>query len=492
MIFGRKNNGDGAGGDAGSRFSPEKAAAFFTHAATVHETGNYEYAIQSWLSGLKFDPQNLVALKGILASVGAFSASPAGKKGLSKETTRPIAGKTDVERFLSTLLEWAMSPNDSAAAVRATEQSMKLQLKEPTEFLAERALLLGSRDKKPRKDWFLKLSDAFSSVERFDRSIEAAQLALKLDPSDQALSNNIKNLSAQSAMKRGNYGVAGEGGYRQSVRDSDKQRMLDESERIVKTEDALERVLAEDRANYLSRPTDVPSIERYCRRLMERGTPADEQEAYDLYMKGFTESGQFRLRELAGQIKIRKKRRAVSEAKRAHEAKPTDPALAEAYTQAQNELRDIEIEEIRLGITNYPTNLQYKYELGRRLVDAKRFDDAIPVLQEAQNDPKYRGNVMNYLGKAFLEIEYAGEAVEMFRKGLEMREITDELNLELHYGLMRALQAKAEADRDLGSAQEADSVASSITVKQFNYRDVRQRRDAIKKLIAELRAGPGM
>ncbi|MGE3313386.1 MAG: hypothetical protein AB7O66_25765, partial [Limisphaerales bacterium] len=183
MFFGKRNSGDTPAGNDGPERQPDKARAFFQHAATVHETGNFEYAIQSWLSGLKFDPEDLSALKGLLGSVAAFSSSAAGKKGLSKETTRPISGKSDSERYLSTMLDWAMSPADSGAAVRAAEAAMKLKLREPTEFLAEKALLLAARDKKPRKDWFLKLRDAFQSVERFDRSIEAAQVALKLDPS---------------------------------------------------------------------------------------------------------------------------------------------------------------------------------------------------------------------------------------------------------------------------------------------------------------------
>jgi hypothetical protein len=494
MIFGRKSSSEGSNsGDAAApQFSPEKAKRFFDHAKTVHETGNFEYAVQSWLTGLRMEPDNMPALQGFFRSIGEFLNSEGGKKGLSRETTKPISGKTDVDRYLSSVVEWAQSSTDAACAVRATEAAQKLGMKEPVKFIAERALVLCARDKRPRKDWFLKLSDAFSMAESFDRSIESAQMALKIDPSDQELANSIKNLSAQAAMAKGKYGSTGEGGFRQSIRDSDKQRMLDDADRISKTDETLDRLVAAAEAELAARPNDLPTVEKLCRALLSRAGKGDEDRAYDLYMKTYMETQQFRMRQNAGEIKRRKQARALSEAKRAAEANPADAAAQEALRAANRATLALDIDELKLIIENYPTNLQYKYELGKRFVLAERFEEAIPTLQEAQNDPKYRGPVMNYLGLAFLKINYPGDAVEMFRKGLEIRDISEELELELRYGLMSALHAKAEADRELMSAEEADKVASAIMTKQFGYKDVKARRDAIKKLIASLRGGPAM
>jgi hypothetical protein len=72
-----------------------------------------------------------------------------------------------------------------------------------------------------------------------------------------------------------------------------------------------------------------------------------------------------------------------------------------------------------------------------------------------------------------------------------MREVMPETNLELRYWLMVALQTKGEADRDLDAVIESDKLASSIAVQQITYRDIRQRREAIKKTLGELRAAKG-
>jgi hypothetical protein len=63
------------------------------------------------------------------------------------------------------------------------------------------------------------------------------------------------------------------------------------------------------------------------------------------------------------------------------------------------------------------------------------------------------------------------------------------MGMSLRYGLLTSLQTKAEADRDLAVAEEADKLASAIAVQQFNFRDIRARRDALKKLISDLKKG---
>jgi hypothetical protein len=52
---------------------------------------------------------------------------------------------------------------------------------------------------------------------------------------------------------------------------------------------------------------------------------------------------------------------------------------------------------------------------------------------------------------------------------------------------MTALETKSGTDKDLALAEEADKLASSIAIQQINYRDIRARRESIKKLIAELK-----
>ncbi|QYU68032.1 hypothetical protein J4558_24795 [Leptolyngbya sp. 15MV] len=151
----------------------------------------------------------------------------------------------------------------------------------------------------------------------------------------------------------------------------------------------------------------------------------------------------------------------------------------------------MELEEFRLRIEAYPTEPRWKFESAKRLLELGSTDEAIPLLQEAQQDARYRVEAFGMLGQAFLKIDYIDEAIHAYRQALEAHKITtDETGMALNYGLLTALQLKAEKDRDAAAAGEADKIASAIALQQFNYRDIRARRDAIKKLVAELR-GPG-
>jgi hypothetical protein len=64
-----------------------------------------------------------------------------------------------------------------------------------------------------------------------------------------------------------------------------------------------------------------------------------------------------------------------------------------------------------------------------------------------------------------------------------------DLGMEMRYFLMCALADKAKAAGDVDAAEEADKLAAGIAIQKFNYRDIRDRRTAIKALIDELKAG---
>jgi hypothetical protein len=60
--------------------------------------------------------------------------------------------------------------------------------------------------------------------------------------------------------------------------------------------------------------------------------------------------------------------------------------------------------------------------------------------------------------------------------------------MDIRYGLMEALIAKAQKDNDMEAAERADKIAAGIAIQQFSYRDVREKRELIKSLLTELKA----
>lgn len=494
-LFGKKKGPEEAGSatdpaqpDLSTVFSPQKAASFFQHAQTVHDTENYEYAIQLWLNGLRADPGSKQGLEGFFKSAEMYLQRNAGKKSISKAIVKGVSGKGDIDRFLAALLEWGLSPDDVSLAVRALEATAKLGLTESAVRIGEIAMRRTLQEKKVRKDLLAKISAAFERVGSYERAVVAAEQAYKVDPTDGELSARIRMLAAQATMAKGGYETAGqEGGFRANVRDADKQRMLEEGERIVKTEQTIDRLINQADQELAARPLDLPTIEKLAKLLMERGRAADEERAHAIYTKGYRETRQFRFREFAGDIRIRQKKREVADLRRMMEEAGDDDMVKRMHDQAAADLLKLELDEFGLRVEHYPTDLFRKFELGRRCLAAGQTERAIELFQEAQHDPKNRAASMSYLGQAFALQGWNDEAIETFRAALEIRDLTQDQNMEMRYYLMVSLQKRGEELKDLAAAEEAEKLAASIAVQQIGYRDIRARRDAVKKLAADLR-----
>ncbi len=478
--------------DSGGEFSPVKAEKFFQHARAMFEASNYEYSAQLWLSGMRFDPNNKSGLEGFFGAIGRFMEEGAGKKTVSKDVVKSVSGKGDVDRYLYSLLEWGQKPSDSSLAVKAAELAAKLTLAEPTLWITDRAFGLAMREKKINKSALLKCSEAFGRAGSFEKALVAAEQALKLDPTDGELAGKIRSLAAQATMNKGGYDKSGqEGGFRANIRDADKQRQLDEAERIVKTDETIDRLIVNATQELANRPGDVPTLERYCKLLLERGKPADEEKAYQTYMQAFKEFTQFRFREMAGDIRIRQSRRKVSELKGMLEQSPDSEMIQRMHSQADGEHLALELTEFKLRVDNYPTDLSRRFELGKRYFAVGKFHEAIEQFQEAQHDPRNRVTSLLMLGQSFQAITWNDEAIDTFRQASDLKDLLPDTMMEIRYHLMTALQAKADTDNDVSLAEEADRLASMIARQQMSFKDIRTRREAIKALLIRLRTRGG-
>ncbi|MFG0285579.1 MAG: hypothetical protein ACF8R7_14270 [Phycisphaerales bacterium JB039] len=478
---------NGSPGD-GSAYNPENAAKFFAHARSMHETTNYEYAMTLWLNGLRQDPTSMDAMESFFRSAHAFLAS--GKKQPSKDSVKQFAGaRTPLERFLLALLQWGVRPSDAVSAVRAMEAAVKLDLPEQAYWIGERATNVAASDKKPSKSLLVKLVNLFAQIQAYDKAVEIGQAAVRLDPSDGKLATEIRNMSAQAALSRGGYDQTGEsGGFRANIRDAARQKALEAQDRIVKTEETIDALLKAAREDWESRPQDPAAIRIYAKRLLERGTPEDEKTAFNLLKKAFEETGQFQFRQQAGEIALRHARRNLSRYRQEAEEKPGDAEAQSKYQAALKDFQELELKEYRARVEAYPTDLGLKYELGKRYFNMGQHEQAIAMLQEAQGDPKHRIACLNMLAQAFLAIDWIDESIGTFRDALTAHRVPeDDLGMELRYGLLCALEAKGEQEDDLGAAEEAYKLASSIAIQNIAFRDIRARRDSIKQLLMRLR-----
>ena len=493
-LFGKNKDNNGTSENAEAEpeqtgaFSPEKARKFFGPAKTNHETGNYAYAVQLWLNGLSHDPSSIEGVDGFILSVRTFLAD-GGKKSEARNIAKGLQGKGQVLKYQQALLEWGFKPEDPALTVRAAEAAASLGLEDVCSKMGIMALERTGTEKKPRKDLLIKLLDAGEKAGAFKLAVEAGDRARKLDPSDGNLDRRVKEMMAQSAISGGGFTDSGAGGFRKNIRDADKQTMLEASERISKTDDVKDRIVEEAEAAYAEKPDDVPTIEKLGRALAERDRIDDLKRAYTIYTKAHKQTDQFRFRQRAGEIKTRLMKRQIRLAKEKLEKSPDDAELAKKIETAENQLREHETAELELQIKNYPTDLTLRFEMGKAYAQAGRHEEAIQQFQRAEEDSKNRRLVLKHKAESFLALGgWEEAAVDTFRQALQgIADESGDLALELKYGLMCALQNKATAGSDPDAAEEAEKLASQISLKKFGYKDVAERRNQLKSFLAEMK-----
>lgn len=487
-MFGKKNNNGDENPEPSDSFSPQKAEAFFKHARTVHDSENYEYAMQLWLNGIRRDPANMEALNAYLRSAEVYSVQNP-KKGVSKPTKSAIAAKGDIGKYLNALLDFGLKRMDVNTAIKAAQAAGKLQLTEPTKLIGEHALTLAKNDPKAKKDMFVKLLDAFGSARNFQLAAVAGDLACRMDPTDGELQVRVRNMLASSTISGGGYDNEEEGGFRKNIRDADKQLELQQDDTIAKTGSAKDQIIERTAAEFKERPEDLAVIAAYAKALLERGKNADELNAISLYTNAYKASGQFRFRQLAGDVQIRRGRRMLSKLEAKLKADPENAEVKAQHAEISQKFNLLQMKELGLQVENYPTDLSLKYQLGKLLYGDGKYNEAIEQFQLAQNEPKLKREVLNLMGQSFMKLGgWEDAAIQTFRQALNNKMNDDsELGMDLRYSLMNALAHKAEKDTDLESANEADSIAAAIAIQQFSYRDVREQREHIKALITKLK-----
>lgn len=472
----------GAGGA-----DPNKAKVFFEHARVKQETGSFDYALNLWLNGLCMDPNNLPAMQSYFECVKQSGLTQPGKD------LRAVVDKsTPIHKAMGRVMEWSFSQSSGEAAVRAAVAVAELSLTDVSKWIAPRALAVVKQyEAKPRKDQYIRLMQVFIANEQFDYAQNAGAGALELDPGDVRLSNDLRDLAAMATMNKGGYENTGDpGGFRKNLRDADTQKRLEEEGRLAKSENALDRIAREAKAEYDARPTDKPIIKRYMQALIDRKTAEDMLLAATIGEKAFAETQEYQFRHLAGQIRVKLGQAKLRQIKAAHDAAPADAALKKAFLDAEAAQLNLEISELQGAVAAYPTDLAKKFDLGQRLILAGRYEEAIAQLQQSKSDGRYKAQSLAGLARAFASIGWIEEAIGTLREAIANHEDpNDAAGLELRYELCSALHIHAAASKDLAAVEEADKLASAIAVQNIMFKDIRDLRTKIKATMATIKAG---
>jgi len=326
--------------------------------------------------------------------------------------------------------------------------------------------------KNPSAQTYLLLKDAYSTIGQFDKAIAALQRAVRLRPDDGALSDEYKNLSAELTMARGKYNTDGD--FRDSIKDRESQEKLQAQSGVIKTEDYRAKAV-EDARKKIAENSELPAnIFELADALSDLETDEAENDAISLLENTYKARSDFSFMRRAGLLKIKQLKRKIKEAKAALKANPDD-AQAKALTeQLSTQLNSMELEHYKLCVQNYPTDIGAKYDYAIRLVKNKQYNEAIPLFQEAQKDPRRRISALSKIGFCFSMKGWIADAIDVYTQAIESHEIkNDAIGKELRYNLALAYEQQGDMDKAL-------EIYRKIAQSDFAYKDVSQRVDKLR------------
>jgi len=445
------------------RSSPSgKGKAFFDRADQVAETGNWDFAIEMYLEGIRREPNNIERGHQPLREVSLKRKVQGGKPAGMMESLKRRPGKDPVENLANAEYLLAKDPGSRSHMIQVLKAAQALQEVELIAWIAK-ILLEAQRQGKPHLGTLLLLTQSFHDIEEYASAIAACEMARQLAPKDPKLSESLNELSAKYTIKKGKYDQ--EGDFTRSVKDLETQKELIQKDAMVKGKDFLRRQIEIARESYLQTPDEPGKINALVDALLKTQDEGDENEAIDVLTKAHKELGAYQFKVRIGDIRIAQMTRRY---RKLMEAGDKDAAMEQAKKQLAFELA-----EYADRAANYPTDLSVKFELGKRQFLAGKYDDAIGSLQQAQRDPRRHVLALNYLGQAFARKKWYREAAETYERALQA-EMPEERKKDIYYNL-------GETYEKMGEPAKARDMFSELAQLDFNYRDVSDRLDRLRK-----------
>jgi tetratricopeptide (TPR) repeat protein len=449
-----------------------EAKVFFAKARASAERKQYDFAIDMYLDGLIRAPDALEEGHLPLCELGLQRRGKGGKKPSMMDRVKRMRGKTPLEQMLNAEFLFVKDPDSLVYAEAMLKAAIEGGYRRTAHWIANLIFQTNNAVEKPSLHTYRVLKDSYKALGQYDKAVAACQRASRMRPEDKELADEYRNLSAELTMSKGKYDVDGD--FRQSIRDQETQAKLYAQDRVIKTQDYRLSAVDDARKAYAREPEQPKNVFNLADVLADLETDEAENEAIQLLEDACVGRHNFNFKERAGLLTIRQLKRKLREVRKQLETQPQDAQAKTRKAELTAKLNDTELEHYRLCVENYPTDLAPKYEYGLRLLQNKRYNEAIPLFQEAQRDPRRKISAMAKIGSCFFLKGWYTDAIDVFTQAIDAHEVKDDgLAKELRYNLARAYEEQ-------GQNEKALDLYRRIAQLDFGYKDVSVRVDRLR------------
>ncbi len=450
----------------------EKARAFFNRAEEVASADNFDYAIDLYLEGLRLCPDALEDGHAPLRRLALIRQAKGGKKPSIFEKAKRLAPKkTPLEQMLNAEYLLAKDPDCLDYAEDLLRACVAGGYHRTAEWIAQLIFDANRASSKPSLATYLLLKDSYTQMGLYTKAVAACQHALELKPNDDALRDEFRDLCARMTMEEGKYGKATD--FRSSIKNKELQDRLHSQEQAVKSAEYKQKAVLEARKLVKQEPS-VTNILQLAQSLADLDTEESWAEVVSLLQNSYEKTRDFTFKRRLGELQIRRLKDQIRQLHRQLQEKPDDEGLKSRFQALAALLDKTELEHYKECQENYPTDYQVKYEYGRCLLKNHRYDEAIPLFQEAQQNPRLRPAALDKAGLCFLLKGWFEDAIDLFQEALQQCPPHETaLAKDIRYNLARAYEAAGQTDKAL-------EIYRKLAQTDYGFKDVSQRIDKLR------------
>ena len=453
---------------------PKPMRDFYEKGNQALQRGNLDYALTIFTQVLASEPGFLVCRQGLRTAQMKKSGAAAANTGFFRKV---LGGTSNQPQIMKAQLTLRKDPGE---AMQIAEEILN---KDPLnnsahKIIAEAALAMDfprtaiisleivHRNSPDDREVGMQLAEAHSKVGQNDRAEAVYQTLVKHHPTDPELTMALKNLSARTTMAEGGYDALseGKGSYRDIMRDKSQATALEQENRVVKTGDVADNLIAE----YSERLAQEPGNLKLLRNLAELHTQKkefDQALAYYQQIRSSDSGGDPTLEKAVTETQLKKFDHIKSQ------LDPNAPDYPQQLAALEKQRADFQVEECKSRADRYPTDLGIRFEMGELYFKAGRIGEAIAEFQKAQSNPAKRLQSMSYLGQCFARRNMNDLAARTLQNAIKEKPNFDDEKKELVYSLGCVLEK-------MNKAEEAIEQFKTIYEMDIAYRDVAAKVDA--------------
>ncbi len=455
------------------------AKSLWLKATSAIELRNYGYAISLIQAVLKESPGFLTGRQWLRrAEVATVKSNKGFLKGLSGSSIQAMKSQGLVKKDPQAAMVAAeeileKDPHNMQGNSLLRDAAAAAGMIELVGFALETMVEANPKDTKVMHE----LARHYSASEQPEKAIDVYNRINSINPADIEAIKGGKDAAARASMRTGGWDQIGKDGtsYRDVLKNKEESELLEKQSRIVKSEDMIDSLLAEQYKLYNENPENLDVV----RKIATLSEQKDDLESAIQYFQWAVEltknsdPGLIRkvndltMKNLDRQIGSREdwlRDHAVSQ-----NGEAPDDETRETVARLENELEEFRrqkaemlVQTARSRVERNPTDLTFRYELGEQLVKAKKYTEAQAELQKAQNSPNLGFKAKYLLGQCFEAKNILNLAVKQYEDVRVKLPNMDATKKEVVYRLGRVYEASGDKEKYLACMTEIYEVDSAF------------------------------